>query len=302
MDDDNEDAGQLEPGRPTGDSIEPIDTAGDDDDSDDEYRPDGDEPRRNPPRDWSAPPPWLASSEAARGNRSAPAPDFLARRSTEPGQGLAGSAADQLAGGPPPPPLPPSRAASEPPPRHGDGGPDIEELDHRGAPPPRRPRAYDQHLGGPSSGPDWERPRRYEAYPTIKSRVGMPAVPRLAVLAGLVVLVALGFYFLPAILGLGSSGSPGGGAASAPASVRPSASTVPTAVPAPTPIVYTIKKGDVLSKIAANHGITLEQLMAANKSIKDPNRISEGQEIVIPTPEPDAPNEIGPSASPEASP
>src|SRR5262245_22117460 len=64
---------------------------------------------RNPPRDWSAPPPWLASAEAAEGSEPAEPPSFLASRS-QPGQGLAGSTADQWAGGPPPS-RPPERSA-----------------------------------------------------------------------------------------------------------------------------------------------------------------------------------------------
>jgi hypothetical protein len=263
----------------------------------DDDGPDDGEPHRNPPRDWSAPPPWLASSEAARGTaRNAPPPDFLARRAGEPGAGLAGSAADRLAGGP----IPPSASTegrSAPARRLGEHGPDIEEIDDRGAPPPRRPRAYDQHLGGPASGPDWEQPRRYEAYPTIRTRVGMPAVPRIAVLAGLIALAALAFFFLPAILGLGGNGAPSGGSPSP--SAAPSASFEPTPVAAATPIVYTIKKGENLSKIATAHGITLAQLLAANPKIKNPNKITEGQEIIIPTPEP---NDLGSSEAPAASP
>jgi LysM repeat protein len=266
------------------DEAEPTDAGPQDDDG---------EPRRNPPRDWSAPPPWLASSEAARGGHNAPPPDFLARRAAEPGQGLAGSAADRLAGGPPPSST--SAAWREP-------EPDVEEIDHRGAapPPPRRPRAYDQHLGGPSSGPDWERPRRYEAYPTIKTRVGMPAIPRMAVLAALIALAALAFFFLPAILGLGSKSGPGG--ASPSASVAPTVSIEPTTAPAATPILYTIKKNETLSKIATAHGITLQQLLDANPTIKNPNKIVEGQQITIPTPDASAPDQFGPSGSPARSP
>jgi len=266
------------------DEAEPTDTRSQDDDG---------EPRRNPPRDWSAPPPWLASSEAARGGHNAPPPDFLARRAAEPGQGLAGSAADRLAGGPPPSST--SAAWREP-------APDAEEIDHRGAPPPppRRPRAYDQHLGGPSSGPDWERPRRYEAYPTIKTRVGMPAIPRIAVLAALIALAALAFFFLPAILGLGNKSGPSG--ASPSGSVAPSVSIEPTTAPPATPILYTIKKNETLSKIATAHGITLQQLLDANPAIKNPNKIVEGQQITIPTPDASAPDEFGPSGSPAGSP
>jgi LysM repeat protein len=282
----------------TDDGAHPVNGAGDDQD-DDEHEDRGlygdEEPRRNPPREWSAPPPWLASSEAARGAHNAPPPDFLARRASEPGQGLVGSAADQLAGGPPPPP---PRTDARP--RFEAQMPDVAEVDHSDAPPPRRPRAYDQHLGGPSSGPDWERPRRYEAYPTIKTRVGMPAIPRIAFLGLLIVVGTLAFFFLPAFLGLG--GNTGAPPASVLLSPSPSESLEPTPVPVATPILYTIKKGETLSKIATAHGITLEQLLAANKSIKNPNKVTEGQQITIPVPEGDVPVDASPSDSGAASP
>ena len=280
----------------TDDRPDLVSGAGEDDGPDDEAPYGDEEPRRNPPREWSAPPPWLASSEAARGAHNAPPPDFLARRASEPGQGLVGSAADQLAGGPPPPPAPRSEAR----PRFEAQMPGIEELDHTDAPPPRRPRAYDQHLGGPSSGPDWERPRRYEAYPTIKTRVGMPAIPRIAFLGLLIVVGTLAFFFLPAFLGLG--GNTGAPASSALSSPSPSESLEPTPVPVATPILYSIKKGETLSKIATAHGITLEQLLAANKSIKNPNKITEGQQITIPVPEGDVPVDSSPAGSSAASP
>jgi hypothetical protein len=271
---------------------EPSDADADNDDDDG--------PRRNPPREWSAPPPWLASSEAGRPVASDP-PDFLSGRS-EPGRGLAGSAADQLAGGPPPPRRP---QAYEPPPVERDyPGPDHEpDFEERAAPrpaaPPRRPRAYDQHLGGPTSGPDWERPRRYEAYPTIKTRMGMPAIPRLAGMAVAIAIAAVALFFLPALLGIGSDDEAG---ASPTPTARPSESVAPTPIPAPTPTVYIIKKGDFLNKIAAAHGISLDELLAANPDIKDPNKIVEGQQIIIPTPSQAPPEEFGGSAAPSASP
>ena len=269
-------------------------------------------PRRNPPRDWSAPPPWLASAEGGQRVPAEP-PDFLSGRS-EPGRGLAGSAADQLAGGPPPPRrVPPASAYQAPPWEHADPAPadepDFEEAD---APPgavpqrptalPRRPRAYDQHLGGPTTGPDWERPRRYEAYPTIKTRMGLPAIPRLAGMAAAIAIAAVALFFLPALLGVGSDDEQPG--ASPTPTARPSSSIAPTPTPAPTPVVYVIKKGDFLNKVAAAHGITLEELMAANPDITDPNKIVEGQRITIPTPSVAPPDEFGGSAAPssEASP
>ncbi len=256
-------------------------------------------PRRNPPREWSAPPPWLASAEAGRPVPADP-PDFLSGRS-EPGQGLAGSAADQLAGGPPPPRR--QAQAYEPPPiDHGHPSPaDEPEFEDRATPrptaPSRRPRAYDQHLGGPTSGPDWERPRRYEAYPTIKTRMGLPAIPRLAGMAAAIAIAAVALFFLPALLGIGS----GDRATSSPSPTpRPSKSIAPTPTPAPTPTVYVIKKGDTLSKIAVAHGISLEELRAANPDIKDPNKIVEGQQITIPAPSQAPPEEFGGSAEPSA--
>jgi len=271
--------------------------------------------RRNPPRDWSAPPPWLASAEAADAarDRQSDPPLFLASRS-QPGAGLAGSAADQLAGGPPPTSRSSSGygaaaagaaaagAAAAAAGNAGGAGPHGAETIEPDLPqpagPPRRPRAYDQHLGGPS-GPDWERPRRYEAYPTIRTRVGLPSIPRIAVMAVALGIAALALFFLPAVLGLGGPNS-GGGALPSP-SVSPSPSVEPTPTPAPTPVVYVIKKGDTLSKIATANGLTLAELMAANPSIKDPNKISEGQQIVIPVPQQEQPGPIGGSAAPSGS-
>jgi LysM repeat protein len=126
---------------------------------------------------------------------------------------------------------------------------------------------------------------------------GIPAVPRIALLAALILIVALALFFLPGILNFGGSTPPAG---SPGASVRsgPSASLAPTVAPAPTPIVYTIKKNDTLSKIATAHGITIEELLAANPTIKNKDRISEGQQIIIPAPNASPPDTIGGSAGP----
>jgi len=86
---------------------------------------------------------------------------------------------------------------------------------------------------------------------------------------------------LPAIIGIG-----GGGTSNAsPSATRPasSASRAPTVAPAPTPVVYVIKKGDTLSKVANRFDVELEDLLAANPDITDPNKISLGQEIIIPS-------------------
>jgi len=73
----------------------------------------------------------------------------------------------------------------------------------------------------------------------------------------------------------------------------------PTATPAPTPIVHTVAQGQTLSKIAKQYGLTLDQLLAANPQIKNPNKIAIGDELTIPTPPPD--DNLGGSAEPSSS-
>ena len=115
-------------------------------------------------------------------------------------------------------------------------------------------------------------------------------------------LAAVILFFLPGVLGVGRDGGGGGAASSASpsSSVEASASPPPTPIPQPTPQVYTIKTGDTLSKIARKFNVTLDALLAANKdTIKNPNRIRVGDEIVIPLPETqEVPAET--SASPSA--
>jgi LysM repeat protein len=99
------------------------------------------------------------------------------------------------------------------------------------------------------------------------------------------VIGALVLFFLPDIAGIFSSGGPT-------ATPRPTAAVAtptpePTPIPAPTPQVYVIKSGDTLSKIARAFGLTLDELLAANKdTIEDADRITVGDEIIIPLPVP----------------
>ena len=314
---------------------ESVDPAGADDRSldDPDDRQGDDSARRNPPRDWAAPPPWLASGEARRDDDADP-PGFLGRRVSEPGQGLAGSPADRMAGGPPPthrgeaddggwssdsrsaaalgaglatggvgasaargPAAAGRRQGSHDDQSGHDDPDDHDDHDPRDEAHPiaRRPRAYAQHLGGPD-GPDWERPRRYEVYPAIKTRVAMPAIPRTLGLFALVIVVAIALLLLPSILNLGGTASPGSSAGASQRSAA-SASLAPTEVPAATPIIYTIKQNDTLLKIAKANGISIEALMAANPTIKNPNKISVGQQITIPTPSEPPPDTIQASPS-----
>jgi nucleoid-associated protein YgaU len=287
--------------------------------------------RRNPPRDWAAPPPWAsggsAGSAARRtvdgrgGGEAAGAPHFLAGRAEE-GRGLAGSAADRLASGGPvtvPDALVPSSV-------HVSGGvpsaaapPDAELADlvgqartgdrpvHGYQPPTRpgnRPKVSSTRSAPPRDaivGPAWERSRRYEAYPTIRTRVGMPQLPRLAVLALALAIAAVVLFFLPALLGVGGGGNVGTSTPSPSASQSlESSSPEPSVSVAPSPQVYVVKAGDTMSKIAARYGLKADALCAANKdTIKNCDKIAIGDELIIPTTPPDVINDA--SAEPSAS-
>jgi len=65
---------------------------------------------------------------------------------------------------------------------------------------------------------------------------------------------------------------------------RPTPVVTPTPTPEPTNRSYVVQSGDTLLIIAERFGLTLGQLMAANPTITDPNRIRVGQVIVIPPP------------------
>ena len=141
-----------------------------------------------------------------------------------------------------------------------------------------RPKTQPVH-----DGPSWEQAKRYEAYPTIKTRAGLPGVPRLAAVAAALVIGALSLFMLPGLLGVGGGG-PGGSASPTPGAsdAAASESPEPTVSAAPTPQTYTIKSGDTLNKIAKKFALTVDALLAANKQIKNPNKISVGDVLIDP--------------------
>jgi len=78
-------------------------------------------------------------------------------------------------------------------------------------------------------------------------------------------------------------------AASAPAEPEPTPTPTPTPAPTPAPeptpaepVVYVVQSGDTLLAIARKFGVTTAQIIEAN-NISNPNRISVGQRLVIPT-------------------
>jgi LysM repeat protein len=129
--------------------------------------------------------------------------------------------------------------------------------------------------------------------------LSLPNPPRLALLAGALAIAAIALFFLPALLGVGGGGreTPAPNPSSSGAAA-PSQSVAPSEPAPPTQQVYTIKPGDTLSKVATDHGLTLEELLAANPTILDPDKIGIGDEVVIPTRPPDEFTDASPSPSP----
>jgi LysM repeat protein len=59
-----------------------------------------------------------------------------------------------------------------------------------------------------------------------------------------------------------------------------------------------VTAGDTLSKIARKFGVTVAQILAANKNIKNPNKIAIGDVIIIPIAKPSVISDGGASSSP----
>ena len=231
------------------------------------------------------------------------ATDFSTGRSVE-GQGLAGSAADRLAGGAGPAvgsrvrgrrrPLDPHRPV-----------PTTIWLDSSSRPGPGRvverragqrlPAAdanrtpassqLDAPVGGRDPGPGMggDAPLRGLPDDPDTGRAAGPARTRIAVFAGALAIAAVALFMLPALLGIGG-GRRGTRQPSASRPVATAQRRATTPVPEPSAQVYIIKSGDTLSKVAKRFGVTLEELLAANPDIKNPDKIAIGQQIVIPMP------------------
>ena len=247
---------------------------------------------RDPARDAVARP-IDAPAEIDRGPGSGPSgPAFLGGRAARPSQ----------AGAAPFVPLDPDVARGMPraePARRGALGPAPADPSRRPVPARRsdRDRPVDRAPGlavdrGPDragqdpSAPSWERPRRFEAYPSLKSSGSrLAALPR-PVLYGLIILVVgLGLFATPFLLRTLTSGDAGATASPTPgasASPGPSASATITPAPSPSQTVYTVKAGDLLSRIAKKFGVTVDQIVRANPQIKNPDKLAIGDRLVIP--------------------
>jgi nucleoid-associated protein YgaU len=275
-------------------------------------------PRGRPQRDWAAPPPWVGRiADTGDEPPAAPAP---------PGAGLATSrwltdvkpgdtdGADESTFVTVPDP---AAAPVEPVPRpelaglvgrQRRTGRDAAERARRerpvvgqARPMSGRDRGRDRDRDRDDQTPAWERPHPFESYPSIRSRVVLPSnVPRVALGALALIVAALLVFLLPALFF--SRNSPAAIATSSP-SASASVSLAPTSSPKATPLTYTVKANDTLTKIANKFKTTQKAILAANPAIKNANLIAVGDVLVIPTaPPPDViTSSSGPSASPSAS-
>jgi hypothetical protein len=270
---------------------------------------------RNPHRDWAAPPPWVGPAGPDAGHPADP-PGFLSDRTagTDPdvaagGAGLTASRWLQDV----PPSLP--GEAPQPPTRDPDDELERALAEDRASreraaavgttavvgatasgsraarrsaasapPPPKVSQARRKPVQRDVAGPSWERPRRNEAYPTLRTRIGLPSIPRVGVAALALVVAAVMLFAAPFVLRLGGDNGGGTQATPSPSATKAAASTEPTGAPATTAKVYVVKSGDTLLKIAKKFGITVDELIAANKQIKNPNKIGVGAELKIPAP------------------
>jgi LysM repeat protein len=263
-----------------------------------------DRPPRRSGHGWSTPPPWLRPTADASASSAAPNPDAPVGPSTGAAAaglggaaaagGLAGSFADRLASGETASRPAPTPAWDEPDGTPGGGqdeaGATTEDLPGR----PRRreheridaARDHDDEGERDAFGPSWERPRRLEAYPTLRSR-RLPAMlltPLLVAVAAVIIIAAL-LFLLPSLAGINL----GPGAASSPTpalgSAAPSIAAEPTPLAQATPSIYLVQSGDTMSKIAKKFNVPLADLIAANQdTIPNPDKLQIGDQVTIPIP------------------
>ena len=276
-------------------------------------------PRGRQQRDWAAPPPWLGRTEDRPADDAAGPPGAAglatSRWLADVKPGDAGAEDDTTFVTVPDPATTPTLVEPVPRPelagivgRQRRTARDATERARRdrpivgqARPVGRADRDRGRDRDHDDLTPAWERPRRFEAYPSIRSRVAFPSVPRVALGAIALVVAALLLLLLPGFFL--SKGSPAASSSPTASTAIASASAAPTASPAATPLTYTVKAGDTLTKIANKFKTTQKAILAANPQLKNANLIAVGQVLNIPTPPP--PDVIksssGASASPKAS-
>ena len=296
---------------------------------------------RNPPRDWASPPPWMGEGPSGRAGFDESAADDQPDIVPIPprGGGLAGSFADRIANQPSAgqssdrgdrvpsqpadatPPVPvvapvwhePAQGEPGPRGRLGEDHEEPEEPEDAGRDddgddrPPRARQGRPTRAAVGRSAPSWERIPRREAYPTLKTRMGLSglSMPPILLAVAAVVIAAVALFVLPAILGVGNPpATPGPSQSTAPSQGSASESPlVPTPVPEPTQQIYVVQSGDTMSRIANRFGVPLATLCEVNKAtIPDCNKVVIGANVIIPAVAPTTVPGASTSPVPAASP
>mgnify|MGYP000232532895 FL=1 len=106
--------------------------------------------------------------------------------------------------------------------------------------------------------------------------------------AALLLLAAVVLFSLPTIL-KGVNGFIAGVTATPTPSASPSSDVSPSPTPTPTPeaVLYRVKSGDTLGKIAERFQVSIELIMSVNPEITRPELINVGQDLIIPQGIPD---------------
>ena len=106
--------------------------------------------------------------------------------------------------------------------------------------------------------------------------------------AALLVLAAVVLFSLPTIL-KGVNGFIAGVTATPSPSASPTSDVSPSPTPTPTAesVIYRVKSGDTLGKIAERFQVSIELIMSVNPEITRPELINVGQDLIIPQGIPD---------------
>jgi hypothetical protein len=130
------------------------------------------------------------------------------------------------------------------------------------------------------------RPIREYRLPNNESDPAPVAVAALLGLALVVVLFASGFLggASESVQGATATPSPVAASPTQRPTVSPTAEPTATATPAATSTIHIVQKGEYLSKIAEQYGVTVADIVDAN-DIANPSQLRVGQKLVIPPPD-----------------
>jgi len=182
---------------------------------------------------------------------------------------------------------------------------DLDEVDDVSTDRPRRRSIAAGRMRDAEDAPPWEPRRRSEAYPALKTPMSLPRLGPLALAVIALAIAALALFFIvPQLLvgspngGGGGGGGGGGAATSTPSAGASAAASASPSSAAPTPLVYIVKQGDTLSRIAKKFNVTVDEIIAANPEVTNPDKIGLGVRLTIPTPGASVPEASGsPAAS-----